>query len=105
MEESIYTQEAFEQREAELTKRETEIKHRELRAEALQLLEVRGLPKNLANLLDYKDLNASIDAVEADWRACLQEGIDNHLKGTPPKAAIPTADIHMDSMRAALGLK
>ncbi len=75
------------QRDAELTEREAEITRRELRATALETLAEKGLPKQLADILDYTDAektNASITAVETAFRAAVEAGVNERLKGGAP---------------------
>lgn len=79
-----------EQHERELQEREANITRRELRAQALEQLSERGLPSGLADVLNYTDAeqcSASMAAVEASFRAAVQQGVESRLKGTPPKAA------------------
>ncbi|MCY9513306.1 DUF4355 domain-containing protein [Paenibacillus apiarius] len=75
-------------REDELAKREGEITRRELRAQALESLAEKGLPKQLANILVYADAestNNSIDAVEKSFREAVEAAVNERLKGPPPK--------------------
>ncbi|MFC5468419.1 DUF4355 domain-containing protein [Cohnella suwonensis] len=74
-------------RDDELAKREAEISRRELRATALETLAEKGLPKQLADILDYSDAekaNASIASVETAFRAAVEAGVNERLKGNPP---------------------
>lgn len=76
-------------RETELQKRESEITRRELRSTALETLAERGMPKILAEILNYTDADStskSIDAVEKAFRTAVQAGIDERLRQDPPKA-------------------
>lgn len=75
------------QREAKLTEREAEITKRELRASALETLAEKGLPKGLADILNYTDADStkeSLDAVETAFRAAVEAGVNERLKGNPP---------------------
>lgn len=75
------------QREAKLTERETEITRRELRASALETLAEKGLPKGLADILNFTDAEStkgSIEAVETAFRAAVEAGVNERLKGSPP---------------------
>lgn len=79
-----------EQRETKLAERETEITRRELRAAALEQLAEKGLPKQLADIIVYTDAdstNESITAVETAFRAAVEVGVNERLKGTPPGGA------------------
>lgn len=78
-----------EAREAELQKREADISRRELRAQALEALAEKGMPTELADVLDYADeerVKASLGAVEKAFRAALDRSVSQRLKGSPPKA-------------------
>lgn len=75
-------------REEELTKREAEITRRELRATALETLAEKSLPKQLADILVYTDAestNNSLEAVEKAFREAVEAGVNERLKGDPPK--------------------
>ena len=96
-----------EQREQELARRERELSRRELRATALQTLAEKGLPAELADALDYADAdkcNATIAGVEKAFRAAVQKGVTDRLKGSAPKAAESTEATAESKFRAALGL-
>mgnify|MGYP000913116194 CR=1 FL=1 len=74
-------------KETELANREAEITRRELRAQALEALAEKGLPKQLADILVYTDAqstNDSIVAVEKVFRAAVEAGVNERLKGNPP---------------------
>src|SRR5690606_35045753 len=77
------------QREEELAKRETEITRRELRATALETLAEKGLPKGLADILDFTSAdstNSSIESVEKAFREAVEAGVNERLKTKgPPK--------------------
>lgn len=71
------------EREKALRQREAEITRRELRAEAVETLVGKGLPRELGELLDYTDAEtckASIGTVEKVFRAAVQAGIDERLR-------------------------
>ena len=77
------------EREANLAAREAEINRRELRATALQTLAEKQLPAELAEVLDYTDADkcsASITGMEKAFRAAVQKGVEERLKGNPPSA-------------------
>lgn len=90
------------QREKELADREAKITQRELRATALETLAEKDLPKELAEILDYTNAdstNKSIEAVEKAFRSAVEAGVNERLKGNPPKggggggnSAIPDAE-------------
>lgn len=77
----------FAEREARLEAREKEITGRELRAEAMRLLQERGLPSELADAVNYgsaENLQESMDAVESAFRMAVQSGIEQRLRGNAP---------------------
>lgn len=77
-----------EKRETELAKREGEITRRELRATALESLAEKGLPKQLAELLNYTDAEStqkSLEAAEKAFREAVEAGVNERLKGSAPK--------------------
>jgi hypothetical protein len=77
------------EREDALNQKESEITKRELRAKALETLGEKGLPKELVDTLDYADeklMNASLASVEKVFRASLAKAVDEKLKGNPPPA-------------------
>lgn len=75
------------QREMKLAEREAGITRRELRASALETLAEKGLPKGLADIIDYKDAEStktSLGAVETAFRAAVEAGVNERLKGNTP---------------------
>ena len=77
------TEQATRQREADLAKREAELIKRELKTGAVDALEAKGLPRGLADILDYTDADscsASITAVEKVFREAVQAAVDARLK-------------------------
>ena len=77
------------ERESKLAAREAEINRRELRSTALQALAEKQLPAELVDALDLTDAdkcNASIASIEKAFRAAVQKGVDERLKGKPPAA-------------------
>ena len=86
-------------REAALKEREAEITKRELRAEAKSQLSDKGLPVELAEVLPYTDAdttNAALAAVEKVFRAAVEKGVTERLKGSAPKVSQPAP--HGDSI-------
>ena len=68
----------------DLEKREKEITKRELSAQAKETLVDKGLPMDLADVLDYTDAdacNASIEKVEKAFQQAVQKAIDDKIKG------------------------
>ena len=82
-----------------LSEREAEITKRELRAEAKSQLSDKGLPVELAEVLPYTDAdttNAALAAVEKVFRQAVEKGVNERLKGNPPKVSPPAP--HGDSI-------
>ena len=76
-----------EKREKELRDREAALSLRELKATAAATLAEKGLPNELLNSLSYTDAescNKSIEAVETAFRAAVQAGVEDRMKGKPP---------------------
>ena len=74
---------------AELEERERAIQERELKAEAYNILAQKGLPKELAEILNYSDAetcSASIDAVEKAFQVAVEKAVNEKLKGNTPKS-------------------
>ena len=70
-------------REEELAAREADITKRELRAQALEQLAEKGLPKQLADILVYTDAdstNTSLEAVEKSFKEAVEAGINERLR-------------------------
>ncbi len=80
-----------EQRMADLEKREKELTTRELKAQANLTLTEKGLPIELANVLNYADAescNASIEAVSKAFQAAVEKSVNDKLRGNgAPKGA------------------
>ena len=75
------------EREKSLADRETALTVRELRAQAAETLAQKGLPAALLDVLAYSDADkcaSSIDAAEKAFRAAVQTGVEERMKGTPP---------------------
>lgn len=72
-------------REAEIARRESEIVRRELRAEAMETLAGKGLPKELGTILDYSSAETcanSLKTVEEAFRAAVQSAVESRLGGS-----------------------
>lgn len=84
-------------REEELERREAEITRRELRATAIETLAEKGLPKQLADILDYTDAektNKSIENVEKVFREAVELAVNEKLRGgNPPKGGQGTTNL------------
>lgn len=78
-------------REEALNERERDITTRELKATAYETLAEKGLPKELAEILNYTDADqckASIDAVEKAFQSSVEKAVNEKLRGNnqPPKS-------------------
>ena len=74
-----------------LEQRERDITTRELKATAYETLTEKGLPKELAEILNYTDADqckASIDAVEKAFQSSVEKAVNEKLRGNnqPPKS-------------------
>lgn len=77
-----------------LAKREQEVSKRELMAQAKEELTGRGMPTELLSALDLSSADnckSSMDTIEAVWRAAIQSGVNERMKGTTPKNAAGSA--------------
>jgi len=95
------------EREAALAQREDTLSRREVRAGAVQLLLKKGLPAGLADALEYADsesATAAIEQLEQAFRAALQEGVEERMKGMAPAAAVSTAAGFESKLKKAVGL-
>lgn len=78
---------AAKKREQELTARETAIQQKELRYEALNILEEANLPSKLVDCVDLTSAEtskASIDAIKSAWTEALTAAVDARLRSDPP---------------------
>lgn len=85
---------AHERQKAEdaLKTREQDITRRELRAQAIETLADRGLPRELFEILPYTnadDTNDAINAVEKVFRAAVEKAVTERLRGDAPRANNP----------------
>lgn len=83
-----------EKAERELADREAAITRRELAATAKETLAEKGLPSDLASVLDYTDAEscqASIAAVEKAFSAAVNKAVESKLKGGAPIPKAPEA--------------
>ena len=77
------------EQEEEIRKREEAISLRENNLLAQEKLTASGLNKNLAKLVVNSDVNVmtkNIEILIKEWNKAINEGVENRLKGTPPKA-------------------
>lgn len=78
--------------EAGMAQRERDVARRELAAHAREALAARGLPGELAGVLDYSGqeaLDASLDSAERAFRAAVQRGMEQRLRGRAAPAPAP----------------
>lgn len=75
----------------ETADKEKSLLERELRLDARQALQEKGLPDSFIDLLSYQDKDAcskSIDTLTVAFREAVNQAVDEKLKGsTPPKDA------------------
>lgn len=79
---------AAKKREEELTAREAAIQKKELRLEAMNILEENGLPSKLIDCVDLSSAEASkssIDAIKASFNEAVSAQVDARLKSNPPQ--------------------
>ena len=104
------------EREEGLAQREQAIARRELRAQAIDILVSRELPRGLADVLDYSSVdacNASITTIEREFRAAVQQGVDARLRASsvnlpahgsqPDYAHMSDADYYAATLNKAKG--
>ena len=78
---------AAKKREEELKARETAIQQKELRYEALNILEEKGLPSKLVdclNLTSADTCKASIESIQTAWTEALTAAVDARLRSNDP---------------------
>lgn len=83
---------------SEMDERERNIALREMKADAKDALDERGLPRTLADVLDYTDketMTASLEKIVEAFNISVQMGVKNVIRGVTPKvsAAPPDDDI------------
>ena len=94
--------------EAALARREAEVTRRELRVQATETLGARGLPPELADVLDYADahtLEASLQRAERAFRAAVRRGMADRMRGEPPRVGADPDAALLDRVRQAAGLR
>lgn len=83
-----------EEHEKALAEREQGITKRELRAQALELLGEKGLPRELADVLPYNDADSTqtaLGSIEKVFRNAVDKAVTERLKGQPPRVGAPAA--------------
>lgn len=76
----------------ELAQREAAITRRELRAQALETLAAKGMPRELADSIPYTDAascEAALAALEGAWKGAVEQGVNSRLRQSTPKAGGP----------------
>lgn len=90
-------------RAKELDDREAAITRRELTAQAKVQLADKGIPTELAEILNLTDADAckqSIDTVEKAFQFAVEKAVEERIKGKePPKKAPENSAITMDSLK------
>ena len=84
-----------EQQISELEQRERNVYLRELKADAKDALIERGLPYELASVLDYTDedaMNKSIESIEAVFNNAVQRAVTDKLRGNVPTRGNPVGN-------------
>lgn len=77
-----------EQEVSELELRERNVSMRELKADARDELEKRGLPLRLVDVLDYTDrdtMEKGLDSLETSFKEAVAFGIKDALRGSTPR--------------------
>ncbi|MFR2822645.1 MAG: DUF4355 domain-containing protein [Thomasclavelia sp.] len=87
----------------DLDAREAEITKRELTAQAKIQLADKGIPTELAEILNFKDAESckkSIEIVENAFQQAVAKAVDEKIKGGKPmKKAPSSAEITLDSLK------
>ena len=99
----------FAERQKQLEAREKDILRRELQADAMRMLQERGLPAELAGVVNYESAESvqqSLELAENAFRSAVQLGVEKRLAGdgpavVPRKASVPENDA--DYYRARYG--
>lgn len=88
----------YARREVELQARERLLTERELRADAARMLGERGLPPELAGAINYsgeESMKKSMEAAELAFRAAVQSGVEQRMRGSTPHIAHKGAEKEM----------
>lgn len=98
---------ALKKREEDVQRRDADLTRRELRINAAQMLNERGLPSELLELVSFTDsesCKASIDMLEKVHLVAVQKGVEARMQGVPPKDNTTKPENKTNAMRKALGL-
>lgn len=96
-----------EKQEKQLQEREAEITKRELTASAKEALIEKGLPPELAVVMNYTSAETckeSLDAVETAFKAAVEKAVNDKLRSPAPKlgAANGAANVKLSSIAEAI---
>ena len=93
----------FAERMKQLDARESALQQRELHADALRLLQERGLPVELVGAVNCESaqrLSESMDAAEKAFLAAVQAGVEKRMRGEGPalvpRKIVPTQESDAD---------
>ena len=93
-----------EKRIKDLDNREAAINRRELTAQAKVQLADKGIPTELADVLNYTDAESckkSIEIVSKAFQSAVEKAVEERIKGgKPPKKVPGSANITLDSINA-----
>lgn len=101
------TQAEREQAEKRLAEKERELTSRELRLTAIDTLNQKGLPVELADCLAYTDAEVcgkSLESVSKAFEKAVSKKVDERLRQAPPKAGSEKQASYDAALRAAAGL-
>lgn len=88
----------------DLDDREAAINRRELTAQAKVQLADKGIPTELADVLNYTDADSckkSIETVSKAFQSAVEKAVEERIKGgKPPKKVPGSANITLDSIKA-----
>ena len=95
-----------EKHEKELADREAALTKRELTATAKEVFTEKGLPAELADIVDTtsaENCTASIETIEKAFSAAVQKAVNDRLKSNPPKTGnANTGNQSVSTLRGAL---
>ena len=86
----------------DLAEREARVAKRELIADALDMLEEKGLPKQLAACLNYtgkEECEASINAIGKAFESAVTSAVNERIRGRVPKLSVSCSnDAFLDGL-------
>jgi hypothetical protein len=86
----------FEEKVKELSAREQALTKGELKSQAKAVLIEKGMPIELAEYLPFTDAETTmqmLDTIEKGFRKAVEDGINDRLKGNPPKVGQRAAPV------------